>query len=165
VGTGGLFFRKVRAMAADEPTGFVWIEAGKLAGSGYPASRGQVEWLARTGIKSILTLTEGPLPEGYSKGLDVTTRHVAMNDHDPPSFESLNRAVEFVRGELGAGKPVLVHCLAGEGRTGCVVAAYLISTRGFGADEALTEIRRVKPAFVEGRQEVAVRDFAERLHS
>ncbi|MGD1055137.1 MAG: protein tyrosine phosphatase, partial [Nitrososphaerales archaeon] len=62
MGTGGLFLRKLRARVSDQPTGFVWVEKGKLAGSGYPASRSQLEWLRNQGIKAILTLTEDPLP-------------------------------------------------------------------------------------------------------
>ena len=145
---------------ADEPTGFVWVEKGRLAGSGYPASRSQVEWLTKVGINSILTLTVHPLPSEYTKDLDVVLGHVPMGDHQPPDQAALGRAVEFVEGQMRSGRTVLVHCLAGEGRTGCVLAAYLIKARNVGADEALSVLRKAKPEFVERRQEKAVRDFA-----
>jgi atypical dual specificity phosphatase len=163
MGTGGLFLRKLRARVADEPTGFVWVEKGKLAGSGYPASRSQVQWLAKSGIDSILTLTVDPLPPEFTKGFEVVQGHVPMKDHQPPDLEALSKAVEFIEGQAGVGRTVLVHCLAGEGRTGCVLAAYLIKTRGIGADEAMSEIRKSKPEFVERRQELAVREFAARI--
>ncbi len=160
MGTGGLFLRKLRAKVSDEPTGFVWVEKERLAGSGYPASRTQVEWLARTGIRGILSLTEEPLPSEWTRGLDIVTGHVAMQDHEPPSVESMDDGVGFILEQTGAGRPVDVHCLAGEGRTGCVLAAYLIRTRHIGADEAMSELRRLKPEFVESRQEKAVREYA-----
>ena len=160
MGTGGLFLRKLRARVADEPTGFVWVEKGKLAGSGYPASRGQVEWLAKAGVRSVLTLTEAPLPSEWLQGLDITPAHVPMDDHGVPSAESLEKGVEFIVEEVGKGRPVLVHCLAGEGRTGCVLAAYMVRERRMGADEAIAALRMVKPEFVEKGQEKAVRDFA-----
>ena len=159
LGTGGVFLRKLRARVAVQPTGFVWVEMGRLAGSGYPASRSQVEWLAKAGVRSILSLTEQPLPAAWTEGLDLVAGHVPMADHQPPSVEAMEKGVSFIRGELEAGRPVLVHCLAGEGRTGCVLAAYLIRTRRIGADEALAALRRVKPEFVEWRQEQAVRAF------
>ncbi len=160
MGTGGFFLRKLRAKVAEEPTGFAWVEKGRVAGSGYPASRAQVEWLARSGIRSILTLTEEPLPSEWTKGLGVTTGHVAMEDHEPPSLDSLNRGVDFIVGQLSQGRPVAVHCLAGEGRTGCVLAAYLIRTKNVGAKEAMETLRKVKPGFVEERQEEAVYEYA-----
>lgn len=160
MGTGGLFLRKLRARVVDEPTGFVWVEKGKLAGSGYPASRAQVEWLVRAGIRSILSLTRNPIPSECTRGLDVTVGHVAMEDHQAPSIEAIDQAVDYIIGQLEGGRPVLVHCLAGEGRTGCVLSAYLIRTRGLGADEAMTELRKLKPDFIEWRQEKAVLDYA-----
>ena len=160
MGTGGVFLRKLRAKVADQPTGFVWVEKGRLAGSGYPASRGQVEWLAKAGVGSILTLTAEPLPAAWTRGLDVEPGHVAMEDHQPPSVKAMDEGVDFILTELSKGRTVLVHCLAGEGRTGCVLAAYLIRTRGYGAEEAMAALRKVKTEFVERAQERAVRDYA-----
>ncbi len=160
MGTGGLFLRRLRAKVADEPTGFVWVEQGRLAGSGYPASRTQVEWLFKAGIRGILTLTEKPLPSELTEALDLEVRHLPMKDHGAPSPESMDKAVEIVQGMLGEGRPVMVHCLAGEGRTGCVLSAYLIRTRNLGAKEALEELRKAKPEFVEWQQEKAVYGYA-----
>jgi protein-tyrosine phosphatase len=119
-----------------------------------------VEWLARAGISSILTLTVEPLPPDFTKGLNITTGHVPMEDHQPPSVDAMARAVGFIAEQLRAGRATLVHCLAGEGRTGCALAAYLIDARSMSADEALQALRNLKPEFVEGRQVKAVRDFA-----
>ena len=139
------------------------MQNGRLAGSGYPASRSQVGWLVRTGIKSILTLTIDPLPAELTRDFDIVMGHVPMQDHQPPSIDALARAVEFIEEQLAAGRAVLVHCLAGEGRTGCVVAAYLVKTEGLSADEAMAKVRKAKPRFVEGRQESSVREFAAQI--
>jgi hypothetical protein len=160
-----VFLRKLRAKVADEPTGFVWVEDGKLAGSGYPASKSQVEWLAKAGVKSILSLTEQPLPASWVNAFGITLGHVAMADHEPPKVDAMGRGVDFIQAELSKGRPVLVHCLAGEGRTGCVLAAYLIRTRNLGAEDVLAALRRTKSEFVERAQEKSVYEFdrAERL--
>jgi atypical dual specificity phosphatase len=163
LGTGGLFLRKLRARVADEPTGFVWVEKGRVAGSGYPASRAQVEWLVQAGVRSILTLTEDPLPADWTAGLDVICGHVPMKDHRPPTVESMNRGVGFVWEQVTAGRPVVVHCLAGEGRTGCVLAAYLVKSNKLGASDALRALRNLKSEFVEPDQERAVFEFASNL--
>ncbi len=160
---GGLFLRKLRAMVSDQPTGFVWVEKGKVAASGYPASTSQLAWLVGHGIESVLTLTEEPLPREWVNGLRLAMRHVPMKDHAPPEQDDLQDAVSFMKEELGQGRTVLVHCLAGEGRTGCVLAAYLMKDRGIGADEAVKILRQMKPAFVERSQEKAVSEYAARL--
>ncbi len=159
MGTGGVFLRKLRARVSDRPTGFVWVEKGKLAGSGYLASRSQVEWIVNHGFDVILTLTENPLPAESLKELAVTVEYIPMRDHQAPSLASLDKAADYVGGQLKDGKTVLVHCLAGAGRTGCVLAAYLIKHRGVNAEEAIRTLREIKPAFVEWSQEKAVLEY------
>jgi hypothetical protein len=160
MGTGGLFLRKLRAKVADEPSGFVWVEKAKLAGSGFPSSRGQLEWLANRGITTILTLTPNPIPEEWLKGLPLATEHMPMADHGVPDLAVLERGATFIQSQIRGGEAVLVHCLAGEGRTGCMLAAYLIKDRGLGAAQALQTLRDIKPEFVEWDQEKAVFDYA-----
>jgi len=156
LGTGGLFLRRLRARVSDQPTGFVWVEKGWLAGSGYPASRNQLEWLRGQGIRAILTLTENSLPNRWIDGLAFEVRHIPMRDHEAPDAASLEEAAIFVLDKANEGKTTLVHCLAGEGRTGCVLAAYLIKAKGVAADEAIRALRRIKPGLIERDQEGAV---------
>ena len=160
MGTGGRFLRKLRARVEAEPTGFVWVKDRALAGTGYPASRTQVAWLARNGIKSILTLTEEPLPDEWIEGFGLKVGHIPMKDHQPPALEAMERGAEFIRQQIQEGRAVAVHCLAGEGRTGCVLSAYLIRSEGLDAGQAMAELRSVKPEFVELNQESAIYDFA-----
>ncbi len=160
MGRGGLFLRKARAKISEEPTGFVWVEKDALAASGYPASKGQVQWLVAHGIYSILTLTESPLPEQFTLGTEVRIKHLPMKDHAAPDLESLERASEYLIEELKSGRRVVVHCLAGEGRTGCVLGAYMIRTRGLTADEVMKILREIKPAFVEPSQEESLHRFS-----
>ena len=155
-----MFLRKLRATVSDEPTGFVWVEEGRLAASGYPASRGQLEWLKERGVGVILTLTERPIPAEVTTGLGIDFVNVPMKDHEPPNSDSLTRAADAIAAGLKSGKVVLVHCLAGEGRTGCALAAFMIRERRMEVRGALDAIRKAKPAFVERAQESAVEAFA-----
>jgi len=159
LGTGGLVLRRLRARLVDKPTGFVWIDEGILAGSGYPASKGQLIWLREQGINSILTLTERPLSIQWLEGLALEVRHIPMRDHRAPDTASLEEAATFVQDSIKAGHATLVHCLAGEGRTGSVLAAYLIKDRGVTAEEAMRTLRDIKPLFVEKEQEKAVVEY------
>jgi len=86
-----------------------------------------------------------------------------MVDHDPPSQEGLDESVRFIDSELAAGRAVMVHCLAGVGRTGSVLAAYMISRDGLTADQALARLRAIRPGSVERAQEGAVREYERRV--
>ena len=161
----GVLLRRVRAAWADNPTGFVWVEKGEIAASGYPASRKQLTWLSDMGLKSVLTLTESPLPVKWTEGLPLEVKHIPMKDHMPPELESLDQAADYVAAQVRAGRPVLVHCQAGRGRTMCALAAFLIKSRSVGAAEAVEELRRVRSNAVESRQEQSLYAYAERLKS
>ena len=155
----GILLRRARALAADEPTSFVWIYEGELAGSGYPASKSQVAWLSRKGINSILSLTEEPLPDSWLKS-SMNYMHIPMRDHEPPDQASLASAAARIESELASGRVVLVHCQAGIGRTMSAIGAYLIRSKGMGADEAMAFLRGIRPGAVEQRQEASLREFA-----
>jgi atypical dual specificity phosphatase len=56
-----------------------------------------------------------------------------------------------------SGKPVLVHCAAGKGRTGAVLAAYMIKKENLAADQAIEKIRLMRPGSVQSiTQETAL---------
>lgn len=153
MGRGGLLLRRIRAKWNDAPTGFVWVEKDKIAASGYPASRKQLIWLGQKGIKSVLTLTELPLPAKWMEDLPLEVGHVPMKDHMPPNPESLDQAADFIAAQVEAGKPILVHCQAGRGRTMCALAAFLMKNRRVGATEAIGQLRRIRDNAVERGQE------------
>ena len=160
-----MFLRRLRARVSDQPTGFVWVEKEKLAASGYPASRGQLVWLVGQGIDSILTLTPEPLPGEWVRGLPLEVKHLPMMDHHVPSVDTLEGGASFIQSQVDKGKTVLVHCLAGEGRTGCVLVAYLVRDRAIGVAEALEILRDIKPRFVEWAQEKSLLEYQSSLLS
>lgn len=161
MGTTGYILRRFRAKIANRPTSFLWVQDNTLAASGYPASKSQVDWLGRQGVKRILTLTESPLPAEWVRSFEV--RHIPMQDHQPPTVAALLEASTYVEDSIESKKPIVVHCLAGQGRTMCVVAAYLIKSKGMSVDDALRLLRRARPGAVEEGQEAALRDFASQV--
>lgn len=163
MGRTGRIYRRVRAGFVGKPTYFSWVIEGKLAASGLPSSAAQVRWLEENGIASILTLTETPLPEKWFEGRKVRSKHISMDDHAPPSPDALWEAVEFIDLEIREGRPLLVHCLAGIGRTGSSIAAYMIARQGKSAAEAIEALRRLRPGSVESGQENAVHTFEKRF--
>jgi protein-tyrosine phosphatase len=51
----------------------------------------------------------------------------------------------FVQENIEAGRSVMIHCSSGKDRTGLLMSYFLMRTRGLTVDEAILEVRRVRP--------------------
>ncbi len=150
--------RWAQSAASGRPYNFSWFRNGLLAASGLPATRRSAEWLAGQGIASVLTLTEwipGPLLEA-----GFVVKHVPMRNGMPAPPAKLGEAVEFLVGQLRSGRATLVHCLSGRGRTGMVLAAYLVAAEGYRAADAIREVSSLRPGSLrDRRQALSVVEF------
>jgi atypical dual specificity phosphatase len=144
--------------------GFYWLVPRVLAGSSRPGGRSgnveferDLEWLRSQGIGAILTLTEEPpdLPALERHGF--ASLHLPVVDFTPPSPEQLAAALAFIDRQAAASRPVMVHCYAGQGRTGTVLAAYLVRS-GRSPERAIAELRAVCPKAVENDRQLAAID-------
>jgi protein-tyrosine phosphatase len=74
------------------------------------------------------------------------THHLPIRDGQPPDPETVERFLEIV---ASADQPVLVHCSAGVGRTGSLVAVYRVVGMGWKPRAALRELLTVGPPSLE----------------
>lgn len=106
------------------------------------------------------------LPRRIPKGI----LHIEMpiRDRSVPSPEWEVEWVikgETIRNTLKRGGRVFVHCAAGHGRTGTVVARLLIEF-GMTAEEAIDAVQQARPGCVETHgQEEYVREFAKKCRA
>lgn len=139
---------------------FSWIQDGRVAGMGLPRGPAGAS-LATEGVRAVLTLTAHAAPELFDDE-QLVVAHVPLVDFGTPSQEDLARCVAWIDEQLAAQRPVAVHCFAGVGRTGTVLAAWLVR-QGATAEEAIARLRRLRPGSVETPGQVeAVRAFAGR---
>lgn len=106
---------------------FNWLEDSKVAGAPHPDLNGGLRavapFLRGQGISGILTLFDRPL-EPNPEELGFQYLFVPTPDFRPPP--NLPRIITFIEAQVGQGRGVLVHCFAGIGRTGTVLAAWLL---------------------------------------
>ena len=134
---------------------FYWVIEDVLAGCSRPGARGgnvdrDLETLRGHGIGALLTVTETPLPIGALERHGMQGLHLPVDDFHAPTTAQMLEGLAFLDRSRAEGTPVAVHCLAGQGRTGTVLAAYLIRG-GLTAEQAIAEVRAVCPGAIEAK--------------
>ena len=151
----GNLWRKVHGKITKKPTNFSWLIDQKLAGSGMPTTVDEIEWVAKQGVKSIITMTENALPESWIQNLNYL--HVPTEDLNAPDMDKIDEAVEFIQERINEKEPVMVHCAAGIGRTGTILACYLIKFKKYSAKDAIQKVREERPGSIQSeRQEFVI---------
>ena len=149
-----------------KPRNFSWVTEN-LACSAMPTSREEVEYLAKVGVRAMVSL-DADLPREVVQAIrELGIEHYIeeVEDLRAPSLEQMERIVRTIEEHASRGEKVVVHCYAGCGRTGTILAAYLVYT---GADprEAIDYVRSLRPCSIETYpQELAVEYFAKYLES
>jgi len=128
------------------PKNFSWLEHSKLAGCARPESEAELKAVKEQGIRAIISLTGTPLIPDVMRRLGFDYLHSHMSGS--PTTKQLGELVEFMEREINQSKPVLVHCGEGKGRTGTVLAAYLVK-HGLSADEAIRSVREKRPGSIQ----------------
>ena len=125
-----------------------WIEPGALAASSLPFMPEDIAALAGQGTRAIVSLTEHPITRfrGVEEALAaraIASLNAPIDDHHAPSCAQADQILAWIDRQNAAGRPVLVHCNAGVGRTGTVLHAYFIG-RGLDFAAANAAVRRVR---------------------
>jgi hypothetical protein len=137
-----------------------WIEEGTVAGRRGPwQATFDLAAMEAAGIGAILTLDAEeaellpPLPAEGAPGGGIVGKCIHLTPNIPPGPEdyrlyaervpeALSFLLDWVENRKGA---VLVHCHAGNDRTGTVLAAWICATRGKSPVDAIEEVRIANP--------------------
>ena len=139
---------------------FSWVMPDQVAGSARPMSDDALAALAERGVLALVTLTEAPIAAEMLQRAKLASVHVPVADFTAPTLAQIKEAVAAIDDFRTRDLPVVVHCAAGIGRTGTILAAYLVS-QGATAEAAIAQIRAQRPGSIETpEQEAVVREYA-----
>ena len=146
--------------AACGPRGFVWLLPGQLAGTPWPGVIHGADYdlmaLRSVGVTHLVSLTEEPFNPLVAARHGIGCLASPMPDMHPPTVQQALGLCNRIDQLLAADSVVAVHCHAGLGRTGTVLAAYwLWRARGeLSAVRALEDVRRLEPGWVQSEAQV-----------
>ncbi|MBP6396098.1 MAG: dual specificity protein phosphatase family protein, partial [Giesbergeria sp.] len=134
------------------PSGFAWLVPGQLAGTPLPGAVQDIDAdlaaLKAAGITWLITLTEQDLPQEALRRHGLSNLHLPIYSLEPPTVAQNQMLLKRMEMLLAQGQVLAVHCLGGIGRTGTVLAAWLVR-EGLTAVEALRRVRLIDAQYVQ----------------
>ncbi len=160
---------------------FYWVIEGEIAGMSLPtagraylylddadqAAKEELEYeiqqLKDLGIGAVVSLTEHPIASRPLIKAGLRFLHIPIPDMTAPTPSQIDKFIEFAKKNIAENRPVVLHCLGGAGRTGTMIACYLVS-KGEKPLQAIQKVRSIRPGAIETRwQEEAVIQYAEKI--
>lgn len=140
------------------PHGFRWVVPGMLAGTPQPGVVAPIDHdlilLDRVGVTHLITLTETDMDQGTLQRHHLKNTHLPIFDRKAPSTSQMHMLLVRMQRLMDAGEVLAVHCKAGLGRTGLVLAAWMIRDGGLSVEAAVERLRKVHPGYIQSDEQL-----------
>lgn len=147
------------------PRGFHWIQRNQLAATPRPGLTADLvhdlKALRKVQIDHLVTLEESKtVPEDIAATEGISITHMPIDDMQPPTDkEQTLELMQEIQHRIEQGERVAVHCRGGLGRTGTILASYLVFS-GMKPEQAINKVRCADQRMIQSSgQETFVKDF------
>lgn len=139
-----------------------WVTSGIAVGAA-PSSKSSFNTIRKNGIEVILNLCAecGNLHE-RERATGFIVYWLPISDAYIPELDELDEAVDWLIDHIDSGRKVLVHCRFGVGRSGTIIAAYLLK-RGHSLKGVFEKMKQMPAAPTNRDQIQLISNYAEKL--
>lgn len=148
---------------AGMPMPFIHPERRLAGGGALDEYKDELSALHAAGIRAVVSLLNIPSDASVYESAGFSFLCLPVPDGGSPTQEQADQFIRFVTEQLVADRPVAVHCEAGLGRTGTLLATYLVS-QGESAATAIARVREAERNAVESVGQIQfLEQYAERV--
>lgn len=109
-------------------------------------------------VDAIVSLLQHPeeeldLYQKKAAEAEIELFNCPLTDGSVPNEKELDQIIQFIDRQLKEKKTVVVHCKAGRGRTGTIIAAWLIR-KGDTFEQAVKTVRTANPLTIESEEQM-----------
>jgi protein-tyrosine phosphatase len=138
-----------------------WITKEIAVGTAPP--KGAFNTIKRAGVEVILNLCAecGDLHEA-ERAAGFIVYWLPVSDAYAPQLDEVDAALEWLNDHVESGKKALIHCRFGVGRSGTMIAAYLLK-KGQSLEHVLEMMKRTPATPTSREQRKLLFDYAKKL--